>query len=451
MKPKIPAVGRDKRLREDLVLQACLEAYGAIAHEGRLSDRALDFTLRHKKNLYSQERRAVSERVYLLLRRQATVDWALERTWKAFAAASTTQKDLMRLCAARVIGGESPSEVAGTSSLGADAAKALAKLDGALGELSRLPPVERLVHEASLPRFLAERFFADLGPEALPVALAMNERAPLTARVNPLKATREELLKLLAKADVPARPTRYSPFGLVLETRQNAYALEAFKDGLFELQDEGSQLLGMLADAPRGLVIDACAGAGGKTLQLAGQMKNKGDLFALDVDARRLDELKLRARRAGVHNVRVRPIPPEGPEAQKALEDLAGKAERVLVDAPCSGTGTFRRKPDARYRLTPALLEDHVARQSALLERFAQLVKPRGRLIYGTCSVLRCENEEVISSFLGRHPEFEQLDAGTWLGEAAKDCVRDKALRLFPHRQGTDGFYGAVLLRKPGA
>ena len=449
MKQRSPvAVARDKRLREDLVLQACLEAYGSIAHEGRLSDRALDFTLRHKKNLYSQERRAVSERVYLLLRRQQTVDWALERTWKGFAKASTTQKDLLRLCAARVLGGEGPSDVAGSASLGEDAARALGKLGGALADLRKLSPLERLVHEASLPRFLAERFLKDLGDEALPLALAMNERGPLTARTNPLKGTREELVSALKKEDVPARPTAHSPFGLVLETRQNAYGLAPFKDGLFELQDEGSQLLGMLVDAPRGLVIDACAGAGGKTLQLAGQMKNKGDLFALDVDARRLDELKLRARRAGVHNVRVRPLPAEGPELEKALEDLVGKADRVLVDAPCSGTGTFRRKPDARYRITPELLEDHIKRQKMLLERFARLVKPKGRLIYGTCSVLRCENEDVIAEFLEKHPEFEQVDASTWLGEGAAKLVRDKALRISPHQHGTDGFFGAVLVRK---
>jgi 16S rRNA (cytosine967-C5)-methyltransferase len=449
LRSKQPAVARDKRLREDLVTQACLEAYGAIAHEGRLSDRALDFTLRHKRNLWSQERRAVSERVYLLLRRQQTVEWVLERTWKGFSDASTTQKDLLRLCAARVLGGDAPSDVAGSVSLGAEAAKALGKLEGALGELARLPPLERLVHEASLPRFLAERFWKDLKDEALPVALAMNERAPLTARVNALKGTRDELLRALKQEDIPARPTQYSPFGLTLETRQNAYGLSAFKDGLFELQDEGSQLLGMLADAPRGLVIDACAGAGGKTLQLAGQMKNKGDLFALDVDARRLEELRLRARRAGVHNVRVRPIPAEGAEADAALADLAGKADRVLVDAPCSGTGTFRRKPDARYRLTPERLDEHVARQSTLLERFAKLVKPKGRLVYGTCSVLACENEEVVAKFLAAHPDFEQADASAWLGDAAATCVRGQALRLYPHLHGTDGFFGAVLVKKP--
>jgi 16S rRNA (cytosine967-C5)-methyltransferase len=443
-----PAVGRDKRLREDLVTQACLEAYGAIAHEGRLSDRALDFTLRHKKNLWSQERRAVSERIYYLLRRQQTVEWVLDRTWNGFASASTTQKDLLRLCAARVMAGESPSDVAGSVSLGADAARALAKLDGALGELSTLPTLERLIHEASLPRFLAEQFLADLKDDALPLALSMNERAPLCARTNALKGTREELAKALKREDVPTRPTPYSPFGLVLETRLNAYGLNAFKDGAFELQDEGSQLLGMLADAPRGLVIDACAGAGGKTLQLAGQMKNKGDLFAMDIDERRLEELRLRARRAGVHNVRVRAIPLDGPEADKALEDLAGKAERVLVDAPCSGTGTFRRKPDARYRLTPERLAEDVQRQTVLLERFSKLVKPKGRLIYGTCSVLRCENEEVVEKFLSAHPEFEQVDASTWLGEAAPKLVRGKALRLFPHLHGTDGFFGAVLVKK---
>jgi 16S rRNA (cytosine967-C5)-methyltransferase len=168
----------------------------------------------------------------------------------------------------------------------------------------------------------------------------------------------------------------------------------------------------------------------------------------LDVDARRLDELRRRARRAGAHNVRVTPI--DTPEATAAaMQRLHGAAERVLVDAPCSGTGTFRRKPDARYRLDAATLAAHAARQRDLLDRYAPLVKPRGRLVYGTCSLLRDENEAVIDDFLRRHPDFALAPPERWLPpDAPIPLTRGGMLRLYPHRHDTDGFFGAVLVRE---
>jgi len=200
-------------------------------------------------------------------------------------------------------------------------------------------------------------------------------------------------------------------------------------------------------------VVDACAGAGGKTLQLAAQMKNRGDLHALDIDEKRMDELRKRARRAGVHNVRTQVIPSEGPDADAAILPLAAKADRVLVDAPCSGTGTFRRKPDARYRLAPEDLAAHVARQKTLLARFAAMVKPGGRLIYGTCSVLRAENEDVIADFLSRHPEYQVRPVAELLGPELAERLGGSGpfLRLAPHLHNTDGFFGAVLVKAKDA
>jgi 16S rRNA (cytosine967-C5)-methyltransferase len=204
----------------------------------------------------------------------------------------------------------------------------------------------------------------------------------------------------------------------------------------------------MLVDAPPPKVVDACAGAGGKTLQLAVQMKNRGDLYALDVEEGRMEDLRKRTRRAGVHNVRTQLIPVDGPEVDTALAPLKGKADRVLVDAPCSGTGTLRRKPDARYRLTPEMLADHVARQKRLLERFSQLVKPGGRLIYGTCSVLPEENEAVVEDFLARHPDYTVRPVAEELGaELGAKVSKGPYLRLAPHLHGTDGFFGAILVR----
>ncbi|AKJ05586.1 RsmB/NOP family class I SAM-dependent RNA methyltransferase [Archangium gephyra] len=435
-------------LREDLVLQASLEAYGFIRHEGRLSDRALDFTLRHKRNLYSNERRAVAERVYALLRRQLTVDFLLERAHRGFSRLDKTRQDVLRLAASRILHGEPIDAVARTSSLNGLDADVLAALPEAARALEALPRDKRFPIAASLPDFLATHFRAVFGDDAERAAEAMNERAPLTARLNGFKGTREQLRTMLEREGVQSSPTPLSPLGLILDTRTNAFSLDAFREGWFELQDEGSQLLGMLVDAPPTKVVDACAGAGGKTLQLAVQMKNRGDLHALDIEEWRIDELRKRARRAGVHNVRTQVIPPEGPEADESIAALKGKADRVLVDAPCSGTGTFRRKPDARYRLTPEMLADHVARQKRLLERFSQMVKPGGRLIYGTCSVLREENEQVVEDFLARHPDYSVRPVAEQLGpELGAKVGPGPFLRLAPHLHGTDGFFGAILVR----
>ena len=440
----------ERSMREDLIAQACLEAYGSVRHEGRLADRALDFTLRTKRHLYSTERRAVAERVYALLRRQRLVDWLLERSRPGFAAVSTSRKDLLRIAASRVLHGEAPALVAAGMSIGAEDAACLSQVSTAEHDLSLLSPLERYATVASLPDFLAKRFLKELGEEAEAFGTAINERAPLCARVNLLKGDRDALIAALKNEEVRAIPTPLSPIGLHLETRINAFSLVAFRSGLFEIQDEGSQLLGMLVDAPPTKVVDACAGAGGKTLQLAAQMKNRGELFALDIETRRLDDLKDRARRDGVHNVRVKEIPKEGPEVAAALEFLKGKADRVLVDAPCTGTGTFRRKPDARWRLEESEIADHAQRQGRLLDSFAPMVKPGGRMIYGTCSILREENEDVIEAFLKRTPGFRVKPAVDLLGPQLSACCSPAGfLRLYPHRHNTDGFFGAVLVKIP--
>lgn len=440
-----PSAAGRRPLREDLVMQACLEAYGAVRHEGRLADRALELTLRHKRNLYSTERRAVAERVYALLRRQRLIDEVLQRARPSFESLATARKDLLRVAAARAMSGESLDDIVDGRAVPAEDRATLQRLPAAQAEVAKLPEGERFAIEASLPDFLAKRLLTELGPEAWQLAEAMNVRAPLNARVNTLKGTREELTRRLAEEEVGAKPTPLSPLGLTLDERLNAFSLKAFKDGWFEIQDEGSQLLGMLVDPMPTKVVDACAGAGGKTLQLAAEMKNRGELYALDVDERRLGELKLRARRAGVHNVRIKTIPAE----EGGLDELVGKADRVLVDAPCSGTGTLRRKPDSRYRLLERDIAEYAAKQQRLLHRFSQLVKPGGWLVYGTCSVLTEENEAVVTDFLDRHRDFTLKPVSERLGAALGDRVSSRGmLRLYPHRHGTDGFFGAILVRQ---
>lgn len=413
-----------------------------------MANHALEQVLRRSSRLYATERRAVADRVYALLRRQRLVDFLVEATWPPAQLRHASQRDRLRFAVARLLEGEAASPVAADLGLRGPDVTCLARALERRGALAELDDAERFAIEHSLPDFFAERLRAQLGPEATAAAEAMNVRAPLTVRVNTLKIDRAGLQRALATEGVEASPTRYSPFGLVLDTRQNAYALRSFKDGLFEIQDEGSQLLGMLVDAPPRRCIDTCAGAGGKTLQLAAQMKNRGELFAFDVDERRLGELKLRARRAGVHNCRIHVVATEGPAADASIEAFVGSAERVLVDAPCSGSGTFRRKPDARYKLDAQRLAEHVARQETLLERFARLVKPGGRLVYGTCSILREENEAVVEGFLARHDDFTVAPADRWLGGLASELTVGGFLRLAPHRHGTDGFFGAVLQRR---
>jgi 16S rRNA (cytosine967-C5)-methyltransferase len=361
---------------------------------------------------------------------------------------ATTAQDRLRIAVSRVLDAEDASTVARGMGLSAEESGALASLPAATRALQLLPEEERFAVEASLPDALARAWRAEYGAEARRAAEAVNARAPLTIRTNTLKTDRDALRMRLRTEGVEARPTPLSTLGLFLSGHQNAFSLPSFRDGLFEIQDEGSQLLGMLVDAPPTRVVDACAGAGGKTLQLAAQMKNRGELFALDVDARRLDDLRQRARRAGVHNTRVRLIPPAGPVAREALADLVGQADRVLVDAPCTGTGTLRRKPDARYRFSDEVLAEAVARQQALLEQFALLVKPGGRLVYGTCSVLRAENEAVVEAFLAAHSEFRLVPPAEKLGpELGAQVSRGDFLRLTTHVHGTDGFFGATLLR----
>jgi 16S rRNA (cytosine967-C5)-methyltransferase len=295
---------------------------------------------------------------------------------------------------------------------------------------------------------MLELFVEDHGhDEGLALAEAMNRRAPLAIRANTARGTREALALRLADEQVVARPTELAPAGLVCETRINAFALSAFRDGLFEVMDEGSQLVAeLVAPPPGGRVVDACAGAGGKTLAIAAAMGGKGRLLALDVDGRKLEELRRRARRAGLSNVAARAV---SDEAKLPDEARVGGWDRVLVDVPCSGLGTLRRNPEARWRLTPQAIAVFPARQLALLVTYAPLVAVGGRLIYATCTILEQENDKVVERFLAERPDFVRVPVkeiwGRELGEKAGDGL---TLRLLPQTHDTDGFYAAVLRRK---
>jgi 16S rRNA (cytosine967-C5)-methyltransferase len=326
----------------------------------------------------------------------------------------------------------------------------LAKVVADDAGLGRSAGLEREALRLSYPTWMMERFVTDLGDsDAFALAGAMNERAPLTVRSNGVKASREELVARLAEEGVVARPTDLSPTGLLFETRVNAFGLSAFRDGLFEVMDEGSQLVAeAVAPPPGGRVVDACAGAGGKTLALAALLDGKGRILALDSNGKKLEELRRRARRAGLSNVFAREVH----AAQMPVEAKLGAWDRVLVDAPCSGLGTLRRNPEARWRLTPKTVDGFPAQQLSLMVTYAPLVASGGRLIYATCTVLRQENEAIVERFLAERPEFVLMPLKEiWGKERASRLGDGKYLKVYPHSHGTDGFFAAVLRLPPRA
>jgi 16S rRNA (cytosine967-C5)-methyltransferase len=452
-------------VRAQLVRTAVLEIYEEVRREGARADQALQRVLRREKVLRSVERRAVSDAVYGLLRLQGRVDHLLESALAtkgtALGRLATPTQHLLRY-AAYLIAGESQGAESAANLAGPEVASWLWALElvAKPGQLETpKDPLDALAADTSLPRWLAALWSAQLGTEETrALAAALNQRAPLTVRVNEIKSTREELLATLRAEGAKVEPTPLSPWGVVFTGRTNVFALKAFKAGLFEVQDEGSQLIALACAArPGQLVVDACAGAGGKALALASEMHNKGRLVACDRDSRRLDEMRPRARRAGVHNWEARGVP-EGASGEARLADLAGQADAVLIDAPCSGLGALRRNPDARWRLDEEEVDSFPPRQRQILDRYSRLVKPGGRLVYATCSINRRENEEVREAFLLSHAEFAPLSPLELFGGALADKLRspgppalgarEEDVQLAPQRHGTDGFYIAGLRRR---
>ena len=310
-------------------------------------------------------------------------------------------------------------------------------------------------HRHNLPEWLVKPLKDQLGDDFWPLVESLAQSAPLDLRVNSLKDKRADVQKELAKAGIKATPTPYSPWGLRIQDKPALTRLDAFTRGAIEVQDEGSQLLALMLDAKRGeMVVDFCAGAGGKTLAIGASMRSTGRLYAFDVSAHRLDALKPRLARSGLSNVHPAAL---AHERDDRVKRLAGKIDRVLVDAPCSGLGTLRRNPDLKWRQSTKTIEELVAKQTAILASAARLLKPGGRLVYATCSILPQENEAIAEAFSAEHGDFELLDAGALLEQskvpdAASLCVGAGSggvyLRLWPHRHQTDGFFAAAWVRK---
>jgi 16S rRNA (cytosine967-C5)-methyltransferase len=434
-----------------LCLQIAAEARAEWAYTSEVISRAF----RTERSLGSSDRRIIAETVYGLVRWHRRLEAIGEQLMRAARrkpeelSGETRDELLLLIYEARQ--GADPVAIAAEAGPLLRSTGALERLREHLVDedagLGNSQGADRDALRLSFPTWLYERFVNDLGvQEAEALCVGFNKRAPLCVRVNTVKIEREALRTRLAGEGVTAHPTTLSNDGLIFDTRINAFGLPSFQEGLFEVMDEGSQLVAeAVAPPPRGRVADACAGAGGKTLALAAQLQGAGRVLALDVAGKKLEELRRRARRAGLSNVLARPIEEGKPWPAEAK---AAAWDRVLIDAPCSGLGTLRRNPEARWRLSPKAVDVFPARQLALMVEYAPLVEVGGRLIYATCSVLSSENERVIERFCAERPEFVPMPLKDIFGRERAEKMGDgHTLRLFPHRQDTDGFFAAVLRR----
>ncbi len=387
----------------------------------------------------SGDRNAIGGLVYDALRRKASISWAME---------SDAPRALVIGAAGPALA-LSPEEVIGQCDGSVHALEPLSETE--VRGLTR-PLGDAPAHvQADVPEWLWPSFERTFGERAIAEGAAMAKRAPADLRVNTLKATREKVAKALA--EFKPEPTALSPVGLRVappagpQRTPNLEAEAAFQAGWFEIQDEGSQVVALLAGAgPRLQVMDLCAGAGGKTLAIAAQMGNHGQIYAYDADRNRLKNMFERVKRAGVRNLQVLR---GGDEA--ALDALGARFDVVLVDAPCTGTGTWRRRPDSKWRLRPQSVAERQAEQREVLARAARLVKPGGTIAYVTCSILSEENGDQVAWFLAQHPGYEVVPvAGLWPervgGTAPTSADGSKtSLLLTPASHGTDGFFTAIL------
>jgi len=382
--------------------------------------------------LGGRERGAIAECIYAVLRNKTFY------TDFTGGGRGATMRRLVLLGMAETVG------VDALGGLSDDETALLERISGI--DRSLLPARQR----ANLPDWLYDKLVAQYGEEeTLELAKVLNTPAPLDLRVNTLKADREKVVAELASAPIIAEPTPYSATGLRILKKPALQNLPLFKEGAIEVQDEGSQVLAQLLGARRGeMVVDFCAGAGGKTLAIGAIMRNTGRLYAFDVSEKRLAKLKPRVARSGLSNVHPVVI---AHERDAKVKRLAGKIDRVLVDAPCSGMGTLRRNPDVKWRQQPDGVGEMTEKQAAILDSAARLVKFGGRLVYATCSLLNEENDAIVEAFLAAHPDFELVPMNKVLAEQRIELEMGDYLKMLPHKHGTDGFFAAVMERKAPA
>ena len=426
---------------------AAIDILAAIDLGERPADDVAADYFRGRRYIGAKDRGHIAGHVYTVLRHRSALDW-----WIAKHPVDIGPKS--RVLAALVLAESWRPEVVAACCDGdrfrpAPLTEAEDRLlRGLTTRTLRHPEMPRAV-ASDLPDWLEPYFERVFGKGLEREMAALNASASIDLRVNLLKADWETARRALAAEGVAAEPTPWSPVGLRLAERVPLGGLSAFKEGLVEVQDEGSQITALLADARPGMrVVDFCAGAGGKTLALAAGMANRGKLVACDVSAHRLERAVRRLRRAGVGNAERRVLTSE---RDKWVKRHAGGFDRVLIDAPCLGTGTWRRNPGDKWRVTPEDLVSLIVRQQEILRSAARLVRPGGRLVYATCSVLREEDEAQAEAFLVAEPEFSVVPAARVWNETIGGLSPggERYLRLTPARHGTDGFFVAILEREP--
>jgi 16S rRNA (cytosine967-C5)-methyltransferase len=413
------------------LLEACAELVGLALKLEHPADAVVSRYFRDHRSLGPRERATLAETVYAVLRRKLQFDH--------FAPSGSGPRE-RRLA---ILGFAGPRDF--LKSALSDQEKDW------LGQCDAVPVADLLErHRHNLPEWLVQPLKEQLGEGFWPLAESLLRLAPLDLRVNALADKREDVRRELAKAGIPAQLTPYSPWGLRLADKPPLHRVEAFTRGAIEVQDEGSQLLAAMLDARRGeMVVDFCAGAGGKTLAIGASMRSTGRLYAFDTSAHRLDALKPRLARSGLSNVHPAAI---AHERDDRVKRLSGKIDRVLVDAPCSGLGTLRRNPDLKWRQSPQSVQEMAVKQLAILRSASRLLKPGGRLVYATCSLLREENEAIAQAFGEQEAGFQVLPciealASLKLADPSALAQGD-FLRLWPHVHGTDGFFAAAWVLK---
>ncbi|WP_324721190.1 RsmB/NOP family class I SAM-dependent RNA methyltransferase [Salinimicrobium sp. HB62] len=403
------------RLYRNLVF-ATVDALGEIFNEGEYADKVIAKTLKRDKRWGSRDRSFIAETTYDIVR------WKRLYSEIAEVKAPYSRENLFRLFAvwATLRGIEIPSDWKQIEPV------PTRRIKGKFDELSKIRK-----YRESVPDWLDEMGVKELGEEVWEKEIhALNQQAPVILRVNTLKINKEKLQQELQKEGIETEFLKDYPDALQLKERANVFKTEAFKNGFFEVQDASSQLVaGFLEVEPGMRVVDTCAGAGGKSLHLAALMENKGQLIATDIYANKLKELKRRARRAGAHNIEPRVI-----DSSKVVKKLYGSADRVLIDAPCSGLGVLSRNPDAKWKLQPEFIETIKMTQEKILKQYSKMLKNGGKMVYATCSVLPSENEEQVKKFLS--------------SEEGKDFSLAKEQKILSSETGFDGFYMALLEKK---
>jgi 16S rRNA (cytosine967-C5)-methyltransferase len=400
------------RLHRNLVFSV-IDGLNLIFNEGEYADKVVQKLLKRDARWGSRDRKFVAETTYDIVRwkrlyaeiAEIKENYSRENLWRMFAVWATLR------------GIELPdwSQLEGTPTR---------RIKGRFDELSKIRKIKE-----SIPDWLDELGVAELGEKVWSKEIhALNQQAEVILRTNTLRTTKEKLQALLLTFDNETEVVKGHPVALRLKERANIFRNDAFKNGLFEVQDANSQLVSEFLDVKPGMkVVDACAGAGGKSLHLAALMENKGNLISLDIYEAKLRELKRRARRNGAHNIETRVI-----DSTKVIKKLYNMADRVLIDAPCSGLGVLRRNPDAKWKIQPGFLDKVRETQQDILQRYSKMVKSGGKMVYATCSILPTENQEQVEKFLASNDEFT--------------LVEDK--KLLASTSGFDGFYMALLERK---